>query len=159
MNNQSGIAATQFSDVWSNVINALILLSPSFLCSGIIALVISFLFRTKFDYRFVQNSIFFFGFALFGATIGAFIGASRQPIVGSILPPLVTLISGYVLITKESSFSNRTRVVIPGAVIVFIAMLLLIAFSMRGYVNTFPTESEANQSQNDSLDSNVSTNQ
>jgi hypothetical protein len=35
----------------------------------------------------------------------------------------------------------------PGAVIAFIVMLLLIAFSMRAYINSIPTEAETGQNQ------------
>jgi len=117
-------------NVWQEVFKAAILLSPTFIVSAGIALILSFV-----PNRNKRFFLLYFGFALFGGTIGVFIGASKQSVIVSVLPPLITLISGYVLFTKSNALSLKSRYALGGGVVAFIVMLLVCAFYMRGFVS------------------------
>ena len=70
-------------------------------------------------------------FATFGSTIGMFMGASASPIVTSILPPIITLISGYLALTASKDMPPKVKVVVPGALVALLLSLLFSAFYMK----------------------------
>ena len=110
---------------------ALLLLLPVFAFCALSVLSIALLYYKKIHFPFWRVGIICAVFSSFGATIGMFMGASSSPIVTSILPPIITLISGYLAVSAGKEFPIRTRVIIPGAVLVLLISLLFAAFYMK----------------------------
>jgi hypothetical protein len=62
-----------------------------------------------------------------------FMGASRSDVVSSILPPIMTLISGYIVYLGSKNLSNEVRKLIPGGVFVLLLSLLFSAYYMKAW--------------------------
>jgi hypothetical protein len=63
-------------------------------------------------------------FAGFGGTIGIFLGSSATPVISALLPPIITLVAGYVAYLTNKELSAEFRLLVPGALIAFQASLL-----------------------------------
>src|SRR3990167_10136032 len=50
-----------------------------------------------------------FMFSLFGAVVGAFCGASETPIVSTIVPAIISLISGYIIYLTSKDLSDAEK--------------------------------------------------
>ncbi|MEP9388432.1 hypothetical protein [Mesorhizobium sp. KR9-304] len=87
---------------------------------GLAPLVLTMVFVFVFSYLFLKNKFDAFtisSFAGFGCFLGIFIGGSREPIAGVILPSIITLIGGFVayFFTKEKEVFDRR--IIPGTIL------------------------------------------
>ena len=58
-------------------------------------------------------------FAIFGAAIGVFIGGAKESIVSTILPSLITLVTGYIAYLATKEMDEEIKKNIPGAMIMF----------------------------------------
>ena len=84
----------------------------------IMALVFSFYIVLRFFCQMSRDRLFILlMFVAFGTFLGIFITTSRDPIVGSILPLIITFVSGYIAYSfkKEDGLLNSD--IIPGAII------------------------------------------
>lgn len=132
-------ALSMMRDVWGETFRAMVLLSPPVVLGALFSLTTAKLYSVHLHRSMWPIAVVLFMFGLFGATIGIFMGASKQPIVASILPPVITLASGYIVLTKTSDLSIRTRLILPAALMMLLLMLLLGAFYMKGYTSVLPT--------------------
>jgi predicted neutral ceramidase superfamily lipid hydrolase len=87
---------------------------------------------------FWSSAMVFAVFGTFGATIGMFMGASRSDIVSSLLPPIITLISGYIVYLGSKDLSEQIKTLIPGAVFVLLLSLLFSAYYMKAWYGFVP---------------------
>lgn len=123
-----------FVDVWRAALNAIIILSPAVLFSLILSITIARLYARFFSKSVWPFTVLLLIFSLFGAMIGIFVGASRQPIISNTLPPIIALVSGYIVLTKSNGIPSRTRLVFPAGVLLLLLMLLIGAFYMKGVI-------------------------
>ena len=128
------------TEIWDEAITAMILLSPPLVMGALASIVMAKLFSTYLNRSIWPIAALFFMFSLFGTTIGVFMGASKQPIVASTLPPIITLVSGYIVLTKGADMSPRTRLTLPGALLMLLLMLLFGAFYMKCYTSVTSVE-------------------
>jgi len=70
-------------------------------------------------------------FAIFGAAIGVFIGGAKESIVSTILPSLITLVTGYIAYLATKEMDEEIKKNIPGAMIMFLISLLFSSFYMK----------------------------
>jgi hypothetical protein len=116
-------------------LRAIVVLLPVFVIGAGSSLVFSFFYYRIVGGRLLRSLMIFLTFSSFGSTIGMFMGASSQPIVASVLPPVITLTSGYLVFLKSASFPLRTRVLIPGALVLMLGMLQFAAWYMKFWLN------------------------
>lgn len=64
-----------------------------------------------------------------------FMGASSEPIVSSVLPPITTLISGYLALVKTNGLPQKTRLLIPPSLVLMLGMLQFSAWYIKFYLN------------------------
>lgn len=119
-----GDITSNFETAWS-VIE--LLLPVGIFCLTLVILV-SFGHKKYIRHRFEQSGLFFGMFAVFGATIGMFMGASQSAIVSSLLPPIITLISGYLAYLGSRSLPAEIKMLMPGGIFILAVSLLYSAF-------------------------------
>lgn len=98
---------------------------PIIACTIIVSLPLIVWYRISHGTLAKQNSLFVIAFALLGAVAGLCIGSSRTPVVGTVLPALLTLMTalcGYAF-TKEGL--KDMRPVLPFGLV---ALLLTSAY-------------------------------
>ncbi len=110
---------------------ALRLLAPVLLICALLVAFITWLYFRHTKSEIWRTAMAVAMFATFGATIGMFMGASASPIVTSILPPVITLISGYLAIAASKDMPPKVKVVVPGALVALLLSLLFSAFYMK----------------------------
>lgn len=110
---------------------AFLLLTPVLLTCGIIVTLITLLYFKYAKSEVWRTAIAVTMFATFGATIGMFMGASASPVVTSILPPVITLVSGYLAFAASKDMPSETKIIIPGALVALLLSLLFSAFYMK----------------------------
>lgn len=110
---------------------ALLLLAPVLLTCGVLVSFITWLYFKYAKSEIWRTAMVVAMFATFGATIGMFMGASASPIVTSILPPVITLISGYLALTASKDMPPEVKVFVPGALVALLLSLLFSAFYMK----------------------------
>lgn len=114
-------------------IYALEILLPVFVFGLVLVLSLSGAYRRYLQTTFWPSAMIFMVFCSFGTTIGMFMGASRSDIVSSILPPIITLISGYIIYLGSKDLSNEVKKLIPGGVFVLLLSLLFSAYYMKAW--------------------------
>lgn len=122
------------SDVLANldaVGKALALLAPVVLVCSMLVVLITWLYQKYADTEAWRTAIAVAMFSTFGATIGMFMGASASPIVTSILPPVITLVSGYLAFSASKDMPPKIQIVVPGALVALLLSLLFSAFYMK----------------------------
>jgi len=112
---------------------ALTILLPVFVFSIVFTFLFAFLYSFYIKSKRYKIMVMFLVFSLFGGTIGIFIGGSKAAIVSSILPPIITLISGYLVFVVSKELSTEIKALLPGAVIVLLVTLLFSAFYMKSW--------------------------
>ncbi|TOM02820.1 hypothetical protein CGH85_23295 [Vibrio parahaemolyticus] len=105
----------------------------------VLVVAVSFGYRAYTTFDFFQSTLIFSVFSAFGTTIGMFMGASKSEIVSSLLPPLITLVSGYLAYIGSKDFSDNIKCSIPGGVLVLLISLLYAAFYMKSWYMFTPT--------------------
>jgi hypothetical protein len=120
-----------FSTNMDAVGKALSLLTPVVLINGILVIFITWLYFIYANSVIWRTAMAVAMFSTFGATIGMFMGASASPIVTSILPPVITLISGYLALIASKDMPTEIKIVIPGALVALLLSLLFSAFYMK----------------------------
>lgn len=121
-------------DIHNNMnaaVSALLLLTPVLVMCGTLVSVIAILYYKFAKIELWRTAIAVSMFATFGATIGMFMGASASPVVTSILPPVITLISGYLAFTMSKDMPPEVKIIIPGALVSLLLSLLFSAFYMK----------------------------
>lgn len=109
-----------------------ILLPVAVFCVGLI-LLLSWVYKKYIRCRFWRSGVVFGVFSAFGTTIGMFMGASKSEIVSSLLPPIITLISGYLAYLGSRDLPAKLKALIPGGVFVLLVSLLYSAFYMKSW--------------------------
>jgi len=99
----------------------------------VLMLFLSWVYKKYFRCRFWRSAIVFGVFAAFGTTIGMFMGASKSEIVSSLLPPIITLISGYLAYLGSRDLPDKLKALIPGGVFMLLVSLLYSAFYMKSW--------------------------
>lgn len=108
-----------------------VLLLPVFLMILFTTVLSAGLYKRLFNVALLHSGMVIAAFGFFGATIGCFVGSSRSPIVSSILPPLVTLLSGWVALLSSRELPTRMKLLFPGAMVVMMFSLLGSAFYLK----------------------------
>ena len=101
----------------------------------LLILFLSFVYKKYIRCRIWRSAIVFGVFSAFGATIGMFMGASKSDIVSSLLPPIITLISGYLAFLGSKDLPLKIKALIPGGVFALLVSLLYSAFYMKAWYN------------------------
>ena len=117
---------------------ALKILCPVFLFAALVVCCLALMHRRWPETSFFFCLLIFAVFAAFGATIGMFMGASRSDIVSSLLPPIITLISGYIVFIGSKDLSPPIRVIVPCAVLALLVCLLFSAYYMKSWYTFVP---------------------
>lgn len=112
---------------------ALEILIPVIASNLLLILLLSCAYKKYVRCRIWRSTLFFSVFAAFGTTIGMFMGASKSEIVSSLLPPIITLISGYLAYIGSRDLPNKIKVLIPGGVFILLVSLLYSAFYMKSW--------------------------
>ena len=112
---------------------ALEILVPVALFDLVLIAFLAFVYKKYFRCRVWRSVIVFSTFAAFGTTIGMFMGASKSDIVSSLLPPIITLISGYLAYLGSRELPIKIRALIPGGVFALLVSLLYSAFYMKSW--------------------------
>jgi uncharacterized membrane protein YfcA len=116
-----------FASAW----RALSTLTPVFLSAIALSLVLSILYNYINKNIVARALVVFLVFSVFGSTIGVFMGASKSPIVTSLLPPIITLIAGYIAYLGSKELPKEFKELLPGAVLLLLSNLLFSAFYMK----------------------------
>jgi predicted neutral ceramidase superfamily lipid hydrolase len=109
------------------------ILAPVFVFGLTLVLFIAGAYKAYKKTPFWTCAMVFAVFGIFGVTIGMFMGASRSDIVSSLLPPIITLISGYIVYLGSKDLSDQMKELIPGAVFVLLLSLLFSAYYMKAW--------------------------
>ncbi len=120
---------------FSAAIYALKILFPVFVFGLMIVLALAAAYKAYQKSAYWSSAMIFLVFCCFGTTIGMFMGASRSDIVSSLLPPIITLISGYIVYLGSKDLSEKVKALIPGSVFVLLLSLLFSAFYMKSWYN------------------------
>ncbi|MBI1761837.1 MAG: hypothetical protein HYR56_10415 [Acidobacteria bacterium] len=113
------------------VLKAIWLLLPVGVVCTVLVVAVAWFYNRFAKSEVWRTSVFIGVFAAFGATIGIFIGASSSPTIASILPTVITLISSYLAFTVTKDMPQEFQVVVPGALLAFLASLLFSTFYMK----------------------------
>lgn len=116
-------------------LDAIVVLVPLFVVGTLASVLFSYLYSRSLRERFLRSIMVFLTFSSFGSTVGMFMGASSQPIVASVLPPVITLVSGYLAFVKSANLPLKTRVLVPGALVLMLGMLQYSAWYVKLYLN------------------------
>ena len=120
---------TNFKAAWF----AIEVLMPVGVFCLLLVFILSWVYKKYIHCRFWRSGIIFGMFSAFGSTIGMFMGASKSEIVSSLLPPIITLISGYLAYLGSKDLPVNLKVLIPGGVFVLLVSLLYSAFYMKSW--------------------------
>jgi hypothetical protein len=115
------------------LVRAVVILLPLFAICLLGSMLLSLMYRLALLERFLRTSMVFLAFSFFGMTVGMFVGASSQPMVASILPPVIALISGYIAFVSGKSVPVKTRLLMPGGLMLMLAMLQIATWYMKLY--------------------------
>ncbi len=100
-----------------------LILSKGILIPLIVPLVASIAFsllrRSSFNDKRVDFIILMM-FSLFGGLIGLFTGASREPVVGTILPVLISTVVTYIGYFASKNLSDEQKKLLPFCIVVFL---------------------------------------
>ena len=108
-------------------------LLPVFFFSAVTVILLSCAYKRYAQCEFWKSSIVFLVFSTFGITIGMFMGASKSDIVSSLLPPVITLVSGYLAYLGSKELPEQIKVLIPGGVFALLVSLLYAAYYMKAW--------------------------
>lgn len=122
---------TNFKAAWY----AFEILMPVAVFCLFVIVFLSYVYKKYIRCRFWRSSIVFGVFSAFGATIGLFVGASKSDIVSSLLPPIITLISGYLAYLGSRDLPVKIKALLPGGVFALLVSLLYSAFYMKSWYN------------------------
>lgn len=114
-------------------IYALKILLPVFVFCLTLVLPLAGVYKGYLQSPFWPSVMIFSVFCSFGSTIGMFMGASRSDIVSSLLPPIITLISGYVVYLGSKELPGEIKRLIPGGVFALLLSLLFSAYYMKAW--------------------------
>ena len=120
---------TNFHAAWY----AMEILLPVFFFGAVTAALLSGAYKRFAQCEFWKSFMIFSVFSAFGITIGMFMGASKSEIVSSLLPPIITLISGYLAYLGSKELPDQVKVLIPGGVFVLLVSLLYAAYYMKAW--------------------------
>src|SRR6185436_8035433 len=123
-------ASQDLAENFSTITKALVILLPLFTTSLVGSLVLAVFYRLALREKWLRTTLIFLAFSFFGVTVGTFVGASSQPMVASILPPVLALISGYIAFVGSKDVLPATRMLIPGSLVLMLAMLQLATWYM-----------------------------
>ncbi|TAK99021.1 MAG: hypothetical protein EPO07_11215 [Verrucomicrobia bacterium] len=118
---------------FSTLSKALVILAPLFAGCLLGSLFLASLYRFVLCERWLRTLMVFVAFSFFGMTVGMFVGASSQPMVASILPPVIALISGYIAFVGGKNVPVKTRLLMPGGLVLMLVMLQLATWYMKLY--------------------------
>lgn len=113
------------------VVKAISLLLPVGVVCTLLVAALTWLYHRFAETEVWRTFVAIAVFAAFGATIGMFMGASASPIVTSILPPVITMISGYLAFSAAKDMPPKIQIVVPGALLALLISLLFSAFYMK----------------------------
>jgi len=105
-----------FTRAWLILTKAIV---PSVLPTIILAGIITFFKKTTFTSKGTDFLVLAIA-VLFGSVIGFFTGASRDPVVGTILPIVISLIIIYVGYMSSKEVENNVKEIIPFCIVLFI---------------------------------------
>lgn len=120
-----------FSKNFHSALRAFSTLAPIFSSGIVLSIVLALLYNYRNKNPFDRTLIVFLVFSVFGSTIGVFMGASSSPIVTSLLPPIITLIAGYVAYLGSKELPQEFKELLPGAVLLLLTNLLFSAFYIK----------------------------
>ncbi|MCI5145608.1 MAG: hypothetical protein D3923_08765 [Candidatus Electrothrix sp. AR3] len=112
---------------------ALKILIPTFIFDIILVLSLACAHKGYKQTPFWSGLMIFSLFSVFGTTIGMFMGASRSDIVSSLLPPIMTLISGYIVYLGSKDLPDEVKIFIPGGIFILLLSLLFSAYYMKAW--------------------------
>lgn len=112
---------------------ALEILLPTFVFGLALVLSLAGAYKGYKQTPYWTTAMIFLVFCSFGTTIGMFMGASRSDVVSSLLPPIITLISGYIVYLGSKDLSDEIKTLIPGGVFVLLLSLLFSAYYMKAW--------------------------
>lgn len=121
-----------YQEIWQVFVNGLFPISLPFILSCLIFSVLCSLF-SKQSFRFTFPILLAFGFL--GGVSGLSAGLSREPVIGTVIPAMLTLVSGVLGYLFSKEHLKDWRVVIPFCI--FILTLntcigLFLGSQMRG---------------------------
>lgn len=109
-----------------------IILPPVMFCFTLGGITAFFAYRIE-QRNFLRAFGFFLTTSTFGLTIGMFMGASEAPIVSSVLPPIITLVSGYLTYQSGKLLNEDLKPLIPGGIFTLLLNILFSAFYMKTF--------------------------
>ena len=114
-------------------IYALKILLPAFVFALFLVLSLAGAHKAVQQTPFWPGVMIFALFSSFGTTIGMFMGASRSDVVSSLLPPIITLVSGYIVYLGSKELSATVKIFIPGGIFILLLCLLFSAYYMKAW--------------------------
>jgi len=112
---------------------ALGILLPPMTFGVVLVIGLSAVFKKYLGVLYMQSTTILAVCWSFGMTIGLFMGASKSDIVSSLLPPIITLVSGYIVYLGSKELSSDIKRLIPGGVFVFLMCLVFSAYYMKAW--------------------------
>ena len=110
---------------------ALELLWPLFVGVSGVSLILAVAYLGTSQASFFRRLMIIGMYAAFGATLGTFVGASKDSVLQLALTPVLALCTGFLAIYANKEVPDEIKVLVPGALLAFLVLLLFSAFYMR----------------------------
>lgn len=101
-------------------------LGPQLLFGSLLSLVFTFIKPKAFE-TYTQKFFVLFLFSVFGAVVGFLTGASREPVVGTVLPILITTVVTYISYLTTKTITEKYLKILPYCILVLLISALLSA--------------------------------